>query len=322
MGAAQESAPVNRPAASTDATPQVAIVVVNYNSAHYVGSLIDSLLGLSYKKWRLYVVDNASTDGSAEYIEERIPAARIIKNPANAGFAPGVNRGLGVCLGDNPDYVLLLNPDTTFEAEMLDHLIAAADAQTMLVPKVLSTADGTLAGHAGRFDWRRGLQLDTHDGEADDPALSLPRDLDTGSFSCMLIPATAFRIAGPLDERLAFYYEDTDFVERAQRAGYRLRYQPAAVLYHREGAASGGRASAFSTYYTTRNRAYVVHKHGGVLDRVFFSLYYPSTRILRCIELLRARQWRLVVAILRGMRDYYTGRMGMTYTPQQLVKQR
>jgi GT2 family glycosyltransferase len=233
-----------------------------------------------------------------------------------------VNRGLGACLGDDPDYVLLLNPDTTFEAGMLDHLVAGADMRTMLVPRVLSTADGTLAGHAGRFDWRRGLQLDTHDGEPDSPALSQPRDLDTGSFSCMLIPAAAFRVAGPLDERLAFYYEDTDFVERARRAGFRLRYQPAAVIYHREGAASGGRASAFSTYYTTRNRPYVVHKHAGVFDRAFFSLYYPSTRILRCVELLKTRQWRLLFAVLRGMRDYYTGRMGMTYTPQQLVKQR
>lgn len=302
--------------------PSVAIVVVNYNSAAYVGSLIDSLLGLSYESWRLYVVDNASSDGSADLIARRIPAATVVRNPTNAGFAPAVNRGLGACLREGPEHVLLLNPDTTFGPEMLNRLVAAADARTMLVPKVLSTADGSLAGHAGRFDWRRGVQLETHDGEPDDPGLDQPRELETGSFSCMLIPAAAFRVAGPLDERLTFYYEDTDFVERARRAGYRLRYQPAAVIYHREGASSGGRASAFSTYYTTRNRPYVVNKHAGVLDRAFFGVYFPATRLLRCVELLRSRQWRLLFAVVRGMRDYYTGRMGMTYTPQQLVKQR
>jgi GT2 family glycosyltransferase len=311
--------PLKGSASADSLSPWTAIVVVNYNSAGYIGSLIDSLLGLSYDNWRLYVVDNASADGSEAHIAARIPAATIVKNPTNAGFAPAVNRGLGACLGDNPDYVLLLNPDTSFEPEMLHHLVAAADMRTMLVPKVLSTADGSLAGHAGRFDWRRGLQLDTHDGEPDRPELSQPRDLDTGSFSCMLIPAAAFRVAGPLEERLAFYYEDTDFVERARRAGFRLRYQPAAVIYHREGASSGGRASAFSTYYTTRNRPYVVNKHAGAIDRAFFNLYFPATRLLRCAELLKARQWRLLFAVLRGMRDYYGGRMGMTYTPQQLT---
>jgi GT2 family glycosyltransferase len=233
-----------------------------------------------------------------------------------------VNRGLGVALSGDADYVLLLNPDTTFEAEMLDRLVAGADFRTMLVPKVLSTADGSLAGHAGRFDWRRGLQLDTHDGEIETPAVNQPRDLDTGSFSCMLIPAAAFRVAGPLDERLAFYYEDTDFVERARRAGYRLRYQPASVVYHREGASSGGRASEFSTYYTTRNRPYVVRKHTGTATFAFFSVYFLLTRVARCFELARARQWSLLFAMLRGMRDYYTGRMGMTYTPRQLVRQK
>jgi GT2 family glycosyltransferase len=300
--------------------PSVAIVVVNYNGAHYIGSLINSLLALTYESWRLYIVDNASSDGSADYIAERVPAATIVHNRTNEGFAPAVNRGLGACLRDDPDYVLLLNPDTSFDPAMLDHLVAGADTRTMVVPKVLSTADGRLAGHAGRFDWRRGLQLDTHDGEPDTPALSQPRELETGSFSCMLIPAAAFRIAGPLDERLAFYYEDTDFVERTRRAGFRLRYQPAAVIYHREGAASGGRASAFSTYYTTRNRPYVVNKHAGLFDRAFFGIYFPVTRLLRCFELIKSRQWRLLFAVLRGMRDYYTGRMGMTYTPQQLVK--
>jgi GT2 family glycosyltransferase len=302
-----------------NASPRVAIVIVNFNSAPYIDSLLSSLSGLEYDNWRLYVVDNASSDGSAERIEARIPAVMLLRNQTNAGFAPAVNRGLGACLRDDPEYVLLLNPDTTFDPEMLSRLVTGADGRTMLVPKVLSTADGSLAGHAGRFDWRRGLQLDTHDGEPDSPELSQPRDLDTGSFSCMLVPTSAFRVVGPLDERLAFYYEDTDFVERARRAGYRLRYQPAAVVFHREGAASGGRASAFSIYYTTRNRPFVVRKHAGAIDAVFFSVYFPVTRLLRCVELMMTRQWPVLFAVLRGMRDYYTGRMGMTYTPKQLV---
>jgi len=304
------------------ASPSVAIVVVNFNSASYIDSLIDSLNGLSYEHFAVTVVDNASTDGSAERIDARLIGSTVVRNATNAGFASAVNRGLGVALQTEPDYVLLLNPDTTFEPEMLDRLVAGADFRTMLVPKVLSTADGTLAGHAGRFDWKRGLQYDTHDGEADTPEVTQPRDLETGSFSCMLIPVSAFRVVGPLDERLAFYYEDTDFVERARKAGYRLRYQPAAVVYHREGASSGGRASEFPTYYTTRNRPFVVRKHVSTPVFAFFSFYFLVTRLLRCGELVQARQWSVLFAVLRGMRDYYTGRMGMTYTPAQLVKQK
>ncbi len=300
--------------------PAVAIVLVNFNSAGYIDRLLDSLEGLTYPSWRLYVVDNASSDGSADRIEARIPDVTMIRSLTNAGFAPAVNIGLGASLGADPGFVLLLNPDTTFDADLLDRLVHAADGHTMVVPKVLSTADGTLAGHAGRFDWRRGLQVDTHDGESDTPERSQPRELETGSFSCMLIPAAAFAIAGALDERLAFYYEDTDFVERGRRAGFRLMYEPSAVLYHYEGASSGGRASAFSTYYTTRNRPYVVRKHTSGLSYATFSLYFLATRALRCAELVRTRQWTLLIAVLRGMRDFYAGRMGMTYAPAQLVK--
>lgn len=302
--------------------PSVAIVLVNFNSASYIDSLLDSLSALAYPNWRLVVVDNASSDGSAEHIVERLPGSLLRRNATNEGFAPAVNRGLGIALQDEPDFILLLNPDTTFEPEMLDRLVAGCDGRTMAVPKVLSTADGRLAGHAGRFDWRRGLQVDTHDGEEDTPELDQPREIETGSFSCMLIPATAFRLAGPLDERLAFYYEDTDFVERARKAGYRLKYLPAAVVYHREGASSGGRASEFSTYYTTRNRPFVVRKHAGLLTYAGFSIYFLASRAGRCLQLARSRQWTLLLAVLRGMRDFYLGRMGMTYSPADLVGRR
>ncbi len=301
----------------------MSIVVVNFNGAAFIDEFAASLATVMYKNRRLFIVDNASTDGSRERLSDLFPDAIRIDNERNLGLAPAINQALGRCLDGTTEYVLLLNGDTTLEADFLDRLIVSADGRTIVVPKVLSYYDHALVNtHAGGFDWTRGVFAGTFDGRPDGPATSREREVETASFCCMLVPASTFHDVGLMDERLCMYYEDTDFVARARAAGYRLLFQPAAVVYHREGGSGGGKESPFKHYYATRNRPFLIRKHVRRARYAAFTAYFLTTRLAKVAALALRLDWPLVRAQLLAVRDFYTGRMGMTYQPGDLVHQR
>jgi GT2 family glycosyltransferase len=301
--------------------PHVAIVVVNFNGAAFIEELASSLSRVGYENRRLFLVDNASTDGSRERLTSLFPDADIVLNERNLGLAPAINQALAHCLDGATDYVLLLNSDTAHEPDFLDQLIAGADTRTIVVPKVLSYHDhGRINTHAGGFDWTRGLFRGTHDGLPDGPATAFAREIETASFCCMLIPSAVFAAIGPIDERLAMYYEDTDFGARARKAGFRLLFEPASRIYHREGGSSGGKESPFKYYYATRNRPYVVRKHVSFARYLLFSAYFLTTRLGHIAQYALRREWPLLRAQLLALRDFYTGRMGMTYEPKDFTR--
>jgi len=299
-----------------DGRPSVCIIVVNYNSAAFIHEFCASLQTVDYPKSHLIVVDAASGDGSLETIEGAFPDATVVRCDENVGFAAGCNIGIERCLTRGDDFALFLNTDVTVTPAFLCSLVEAADEKTMVVPKILYRDDPRLIStHAGGFDWRRGVFRDTYAGRPDGPATSRRRDgLATASFCCALVPLGAFRDAGRLDERFFMYYEETDFIRRAQARGYRVRYEPSAVVYHRESASSGGGwMTPFKQYYATRNRLYLMKKHTpSRLAFVAFTAYFWGTRIATVVRMAARREWRLLRAMTLGWRDYYRGRMGRT----------
>lgn len=301
-------------------TPRVAIVIVNYNGAAFLDELAASLERVEYGNRRLVLIDNASTDGSGARLAPLFPGADVRLNTRNLGLAPALNQALDICLDGTTDYVLLLNPDTTHEPDFLTRLVETADEGTIVVPKILSSYDHTrINTHAGGFDWNRGLFRHTHDGLVDGPETAHRREIETASFCCMLIPSSAFDAVGRIDETLAMYYEDTDFVERSREAGFRVLFEPSARIYHREGGSSGGKESPFKHYYATRNRPYVVRKHVSKPRYALFTAYYLATRASKLLSSAVHRDWPMFRAQWLAARDFYTGRMGMTYQPSDFI---
>lgn len=297
----------------------VGIVTVNYNSAGFIGEFVDSICHVDYPNARLVVVDAASQDGSADEIERRFPHAHVIRCPDNVGIARGNNIGARYCREEGLDYVLFVNNDTTHEPDLLRLLVAAAGDRTMTVPRILFAHDHRLINtHAGDFDWNLGVFRNTYHGKLDGPDTRRPREVQTASFCCMLVPTRAFDDVGPLDERFFMYYEETDFLRRAIQHGYRIRYVPEAVVYHRESASSGGGwMTPFKQYYATRNRIYLVHKHQRSRVRyALFTLYFWLSRIPSFVPLAVRGRWSLVRAQTLGMLHYYQGRMGRTLEVQ------
>lgn len=299
-----------------DASPAVAVIVVNYNSAPFIDAFCASLTEVEYGDWRLIVVDAASHDGSMDAIERAFPAAAHVRCDENIGFAAGANIGVRLALDAGDDFALFLNNDTTLTPGFLGALVAAANPRTAVVPKILYAADPRLIStHAGGFDWRLGVFRDTFAGRPDGAATSRRRDgIATASFCCALVPLGAFRESGLLDERFFMYYEETDFLRRAQALGYRLRYEPSAVIYHREsGSSGGGWMTPFKQYYATRNRLYLVRKHATSRPAyAYFTAYFWATRVASAASMAVRGRWRLLRAMTLGMLDYYRGRMGRT----------
>lgn len=294
----------------------IAIVIVNYNSASFIDECISSLKEERDPAWDLVVVDSASSDDSMSRLEAAFPDGVHIRRDENVGFAAGANIGVRRCMERGHRYVLFLNPDVAVTPDFLRRMLEAADERTMVVPKILYYYDHRLIStHAGGFDWRLGLFRGTHHGEVDGPETDQRREgLETASFCCALVPVRAFRDAGLLDERFFMYYEETDFIRRAQALGYRLRYEPSAVIYHREsGSSGGGWMTPFKQYYATRNRIFLVRKHArSRAAYAYFTAYFWTTRAITAARMAAAGRWRLLRAMLRGAVDYYRGRMGRT----------
>lgn len=308
--------------ADAAATDTIGVIVVNYNSAAFVDEFAASMQQVTAPPWRLIVVDSGSSDGSAEALERAFPDATVVRCGDNVGFAAGCNIGVAECERRGYARALFLNNDVAVTPSFLQRLAEAAEARTIVVPKILYYDDHRIIStHAGGFDWTLGVFRHTYGGQADGPATSERRDgLDTASFCCALVPLAAFREAGPLDERFFMYYEETDFIRRAQERGFRVRYEPSSVIYHREsGASGGGWMTPFKQYYATRNRPYLVRKHArSRAAYAWFTAYFLATRVGAAARMAWRRDWRLLRAMALGVRDYYRGRMGRTMQVRDL----
>src|SRR5262245_65434230 len=110
--------------------PLVYVIVVNYNCRHWLGDCFETLLATDYPNFKAVLVDNASTDGSADFVRDRFPQVEIISNEANYGFSVGNNIGVSVALAAGAGYVALLNSDTKVEPRWLGEIISVGESQT------------------------------------------------------------------------------------------------------------------------------------------------------------------------------------------------
>ncbi|MGQ0679430.1 MAG: glycosyltransferase [Actinomycetota bacterium] len=228
-------------------TAEVTVIVVTFNSAPYLPSLLASLPeALKDVAHELIVVDNCSDDGSAELVGELAPAARVVKLSENLGYAAGFNAGCAA--SSSSGALLLLNPDIVLEpgsvARLLDGLnqpnagiavpqLRSSDKALQLnlrrEPTVLRLFGQALLGvRAGRYERFGEVVVRPESYESGATA-----DWATGA--AMLISAGCLAKVGPWDESFFLYSEETDFALRARDAGYTLRYVKEAKGIHSEG---------------------------------------------------------------------------------------
>ncbi len=229
----QKSEPVN-----------LSIVIVSYNTREMLRKCMQSLpASLPHHSWDVWVVDNDSSDGSAEMIACDYPAAHLISNRHNPGFACANNQALKECSGR---ILLLLNPDTEPHpgslSLMIDYLEKHDDVG-VVGPMLLNT-DGSLQHNGGRFPspirdllTYTGLiqrlpdstKMRIRYGSNDFNAV---RNVDQVSGACLMFPRSVFDKIGGLDESYFMFFEEIEFCLRVQRTGKRVVYYPEAKVVH------------------------------------------------------------------------------------------
>ncbi len=269
------------------------VVTVTYNSEAVIDGFLRSLLQQSHGDFVLYVIDNASSDTTlnrlAGYHDDRIV---VIRNAENRGVAAGNNQGIRASLQDGCDAVLLINNDTEFEPQLLEKLSAALEQHgcDMATPKMLffdSPARIWCAG--GQFNRAKGY-LPVHYGadETDRGQHDVTRVVEYTPTCCVLVRSSVFHRIGAMDERYFLYFDDTDFLFRAQRAGMKLVYLPKAKLWHKVSSLTGG-SSPFAVRYLTRNHVYFIRKNLGFGASL---LYLPAYEVRLLFKMfLRIVSW-------------------------------
>jgi GT2 family glycosyltransferase len=249
--------------------PSLHVVLVNYNGQAFNADCLASLRDEGVCRLTVWLVDNGSTDGSAEWVERNRPDVRLVRNGANLGWAGGNNVGIRRALQAGADFVWLLNNDTVLEPSCVAKMVASAtasDAPALLSPRI------HYADNPGRT-WFEG-------GEVDPVALrwghcplahfrSLPQDRRYVSGCALLVRREVFEEAGLIDERYFMYYEDAEFCLRAARLGFAMDVVEEARLAHRVAASSGGasdRLSPFRAYQTLRSEMIFWRRQLGFWD--------------------------------------------------------
>lgn len=197
------------------------------------------------------LVDNASTDGSVEYVRREFPGVRVVALDRNEGFARANNLG---AQDATPDYLVFLNNDTRARQGWLRALVAAADADSavgLVASRLIYMDRPDLIDSAGDGYLRCGGAFKAWHGR---PAATAPGERDVFGVcgAAFLIRRSLFDALGGFDERLFMIYEDVDLSFRARLRGARIVYAPDATVDH-AGGASIGRVSANAVFYGQRN---------------------------------------------------------------------
>ncbi len=274
----------------------LAIVVLNYNTAGLLHACLQSVLASRMDgQFRVVVVDNASTDGSAEMVAAEFPDVHLICNRYNVGFSAGNNVALrwfgfggGGQSGDRlPRYALLLNPDTVLPPDTLARMAAFLDAHPaagVTGPRV-RRPDGSLDRACRRsfptpqisFYRMIGLsrafpksrRFNAYNLEYLPEDAVHPVDAVVGAF--MMVRGAAIEEAGLLDEDFFMYGEDLDWAKRIQDAGWETWYNGQVAITHVKEAASGRSVKARIDFYEAMWIFYRKHyreQTGWLLDKL------------------------------------------------------
>jgi GT2 family glycosyltransferase/glycosyltransferase involved in cell wall biosynthesis len=217
---------------------QISVIIVGFNSLTWLADCLASLAQQTCPPLEIIFVDNASSDGSAAFLQANYPQVKIVAFQPAQSYSQANNQGIAAARGSS---FLLLNPDTRLEPEALEQLsavltrmpeaaAAAAKLKMMWAPAFLNG----LGNYVGPLSFGVDLGL----GHLDLGQFDAWEEVPSACFAAALIRRSAWEETGPLDEGFPMYYEDSEWCYRARTLGYTIAAAPQAVVYHAFGSAS------------------------------------------------------------------------------------
>lgn len=258
---------------------KVSIIVVNWNGISVIDSCLKSIKDQDYKNLEIIVVDNASRDGSAEFISKNFPDVKLIKNKMNYGFGKGNNIGMQHATGD---FIMILNNDTRLTPGCISELkksIEKNESYGACASKILLEEGENLIDCAGIAVCLDGLSIGRGRLEKKDKFSDEEEVFFASDCACLYRRKMLNDIRLPdeiYDEDFFAYADETDMGWRARLAGWKCIYNPQAVVYHCH-SASTSNYSAFKAFLVERNRIWVAIKNFP-LSIILLGIFYTLKR--------------------------------------------
>jgi GT2 family glycosyltransferase len=275
-----------------------------------VGSLLGQVCD-ERLRLRVVLVDNGTGLRPHLRPDERLEQVALRKN---RGFAGGHNTAMLHAFERGAEYVLLFNSDAVADRNVVQQLVAAAEAApdaAFVGPLIVRAADPTRVESAGQgFDTRFGRHTELGRGRrVSELAKACTREVDALSGCALLARCAAVRAIGLLDEDLFAYFEDMDWCLRARRAGYRALLVPSAKVWHRGQASTGG-SSPISTYYSVRNHMTVAARYATPVRGTWVMPLVLAYQLAYLARSPRQRTRQHLLALASGARAAWAGEAG------------
>jgi GT2 family glycosyltransferase len=261
---------------------RTAVVVVNFNGGEIIERCLEAVAAQTVRPERTIVVDNASTDGSADRIATQFPHVELIRLHENVGFAGGNN--VGARAAEGCDWLALLNPDAFPEPTWLERLLESARTHSdfgffgslLLRADDLDEVDGSGdAYHVSGMAWRR------DNGRRRAEAHLRAGEIFSPCAAAALYRRDAFLSAGGFDEDFFAYYEDSDLAFRLRLLGERCFYEQSAVVHH-VGFSTAGEETPFTVYHSQRNLVWAWVKN---MPTRLLLLYLPQHLLVNALNI-------------------------------------
>lgn len=259
----------------------VAIIIVSWNVRDYLSDCLRSVcadLAASKLQGQIWVVDNASTDGTVDLVRDLFPQVNVIANETNLGFGAANNQGMRAAAVDDPRYYFLLNPDTYVRPGALGRLVQEMDARPKagIAGARLVYADGRLQHSAFSFPGLSQLVFDLYQMPARLYESRLngryprryyrasgdPFSIDHPLGATMLVRKDVAETTHGFDEAFHMYCEEIDWSWRVRESGWEILTVPAAEIVH-YGGESTSQIPATSLLNLWKSRAMLYRKHHG-----------------------------------------------------------
>lgn len=285
---------------------KIGLVTVLYKSDTVLPDFFKSIAKQTHRDYILYLIDNSPAPSSDKIIadclaENTITQHTHLKNTENIGVAEGNNIGIRQALADNCSHIILLNNDIVLEQDFVfsQMLAVCENGEKIIVPKIFYYDTHKLWMAGGSMNQWRALGIHYGDGKDDAPEYNIARSITYAPTCFMMIESSVFTDIGLMDAKYFAYYDDTDFVFRAIKAGYKIYYEPALTVLHKVSSSTGTNPT-FYVYYSNRNKIYFIRKNlNGIVKLVAFSTTF-LTRAWYYIKFDKQRRSKLVQALRDG----------------------
>jgi GT2 family glycosyltransferase len=291
--------------------PFFSIIIVSWNALHHLKNYLPTVAATEYPNYEIIIADNASSDGSKEWIRKSFPEIKIAELDKNYGYCGGNNRAVPHAEGD---ILLFLNNDVRVKPNWLDGLAKCFEKDPQIAavqPKMLSDEKpeffeyaGAAGGYLDKYGYPfcRGRIFDKV--EKDVGQYNNATDILWASGAALAIRKDIFQESGGFDEDFEFHMEEIDLCWRLWNSGYKVRFCPGSTIYHL-GGGSMAMDSPRKVYYNYRNNLRMIWKNSSSSSLFWRFIIRYKLDIIAAFRSLISGEWDAFKAIVRAHFDFW-----------------